>query len=212
VRAHKLELIDVRRAQDFMNRAGMRIIRLPLGELALAYPPRTDRTNSMGGTLLRMDSMRWSSTTRGTSGSAPRSGGGGKSPGSSKSTGGNGSGKRRLRQQSNRCLGDGGHDDRTCDCEGDPRVHERYPGCLARKRWGGGWAWRRSDIDACICAAACNSSEAPGREADALQVKRLEEWRKAGAVVAVVHSVGEVRAVLEENHFDHGQSGTIRRT
>jgi hypothetical protein len=48
VREHKQELIDVRRAQDFMNRAGIRIIRLPLGHLALAYPPRTD-----------MDELRW---------------------------------------------------------------------------------------------------------------------------------------------------------
>jgi hypothetical protein len=48
VREHKQELIDVRRAQDFMNRAGIRIIRLPLGHLALTYPPRTD-----------MDELRW---------------------------------------------------------------------------------------------------------------------------------------------------------
>ncbi len=52
VREHKQELIDVRRAQDFMNRAGIRIIRLPLGHLALAYPPRTD-----------MDELRWAART-----------------------------------------------------------------------------------------------------------------------------------------------------
>lgn len=58
VREHKQELIDVRRAQDFMNRAGIRIIRLPLGHLALAYPPRTDMDElRWAAGMLRMDSM-----------------------------------------------------------------------------------------------------------------------------------------------------------
>jgi hypothetical protein len=35
-----------------MNSAGIRIIRLPLGHLALAYPPRTD-----------MDELQWSAQT-----------------------------------------------------------------------------------------------------------------------------------------------------
>jgi len=58
VREHKQELIDVRRAQEFMNRAGIRIIRLPLGHLALAYRPRTDLDELRWATrVLRMDSM-----------------------------------------------------------------------------------------------------------------------------------------------------------
>jgi hypothetical protein len=58
VREHKQELIDVRRAQDFMNRAGIRIIGLPLGQLALAYPPRTDLHElRWAAGVLRMDSM-----------------------------------------------------------------------------------------------------------------------------------------------------------
>ena len=58
VREHKQQLIDVRRAQDFMNRAGIRIIRLPLGHLALAYPPRTDLDElRWAAGVLRMDSM-----------------------------------------------------------------------------------------------------------------------------------------------------------
>ncbi|MCW5982717.1 MAG: hypothetical protein KIT09_31805 [Bryobacteraceae bacterium] len=58
VREHKQELIDVRRAQGFMNRAGIRIIRLPLGHLALAYPPRTDLDElRWAARNLRMDSM-----------------------------------------------------------------------------------------------------------------------------------------------------------
>ena len=58
VREHKQQLIDVRRAQNFMNRAGIRIIRLPLGHLALAYPPRTDLEElRWAAGVLRMDSM-----------------------------------------------------------------------------------------------------------------------------------------------------------
>jgi hypothetical protein len=58
VREHKQELIDVRRAQDFMNRAGIRIIRLPLGHLALAYPPRTGIDElRWAACVLKMDSM-----------------------------------------------------------------------------------------------------------------------------------------------------------
>jgi hypothetical protein len=58
VREHKQELIDVRRAQEFMNHAGIRIIRLPLGHLALAYPPRTDMDGlRRAAGVLRMDSM-----------------------------------------------------------------------------------------------------------------------------------------------------------
>lgn len=52
VREHKQGLTDVRKAQDFMNRAGIRIIRLPLGHLALAYPPRID-----------MGELRWAAQT-----------------------------------------------------------------------------------------------------------------------------------------------------
>ncbi|MCC6394020.1 MAG: hypothetical protein IT167_25710 [Bryobacterales bacterium] len=58
VRDHKQELIDVRRAQDYMNRAGVRIIRLPLGRLALAYPLRADLDELRAAArILRMDSM-----------------------------------------------------------------------------------------------------------------------------------------------------------
>jgi hypothetical protein len=58
VRQHKQELIDVRRAQAVMNRPGMRSIRLPLGELAVAYPPGADRDEIRWAMrVLRMDSM-----------------------------------------------------------------------------------------------------------------------------------------------------------
>jgi hypothetical protein len=58
VREHKQELIDVRRAQDIMNRPGMRSIRFALGELAVAYPPGADRDEIRWAMhVLRMDSM-----------------------------------------------------------------------------------------------------------------------------------------------------------
>jgi len=58
VREHKQELIGVRRAQEFMHRAGIRIIRLPLGHLALAYPPHTNLYElRWAANVLRMDSM-----------------------------------------------------------------------------------------------------------------------------------------------------------
>ena len=48
VRTHKQDLIDVRKAQAIMNRPGMRCIRLPLGKLAVAYPPKSN-----------IDEIRW---------------------------------------------------------------------------------------------------------------------------------------------------------
>jgi len=58
VREHKQGLTDVRKAQDFMNGGGIRIIRLPLGHMALAYPPRTNLDElRWAAQTLRMDSM-----------------------------------------------------------------------------------------------------------------------------------------------------------
>ena len=56
VRAHRQELIDVRRAQAILNRPGMRSIRLPLGKLAVAYPLKSDIEEIRWAMrLLRMD-------------------------------------------------------------------------------------------------------------------------------------------------------------
>jgi len=58
VREHKPAIIDVRRAQDLMNSAGIRIIHLPLGQPALAYTLGTDLDQIRWAmTVLRMDSM-----------------------------------------------------------------------------------------------------------------------------------------------------------
>lgn len=74
------------------------------------------------------------------------------------------------------------------------------PGCLARKRWGGGMGVAGDpDIDACIRGRSVQLEvKRPGERPTALQAKRLEEWRKAGALAAVVSSVEEVKSLLAE--------------
>ena len=75
------------------------------------------------------------------------------------------------------------------------------PGCLARKRWGGGMGVAGDpDIDACIRGRSLQLEvKRPGEKPTPLQLKRLEEWRQAGALVGVVTSVAATRALLEEN-------------
>jgi hypothetical protein len=58
VRAHRQDLIDVRKAQAIMNRPGMRSIRLPLGHLAVAHPLKADVEEIRWAMrVLRMDSI-----------------------------------------------------------------------------------------------------------------------------------------------------------
>lgn len=77
------------------------------------------------------------------------------------------------------------------------------PGCLARKRWGGGMGVAGDpDIDACIHGRSLQLEvKRPGEKPTPLQVKRLEEWRDAGALTAVVTSVIEVRSLLQDRGF-----------
>jgi hypothetical protein len=58
VRQHKQELVEFRRAYALIECSGVRMIRLPLGELALAYPPRAilDEMRWAAG-VLRLESM-----------------------------------------------------------------------------------------------------------------------------------------------------------
>jgi hypothetical protein len=77
------------------------------------------------------------------------------------------------------------------------------PGCLARKRWGGGMGVAGDpDIDACI-RGRCLQLEVkrPGEKPTPLQMKRLADWQRAGALVGVVSNVGEVREILENISF-----------
>ena len=58
VREHKQPLVDVKKAIALLNATGVRIIRLPLGQLALAYRPGTDLEQIRWAMkVLRMDSM-----------------------------------------------------------------------------------------------------------------------------------------------------------
>ena len=88
------------------------------------------------------------------------------------------------------------------------------PDCLARKRWGGGMGVAGDpDIDACIRGRSLQLEvKRPGEKATPLQLKRLAEWRRAGATVGVVNSVAEVRKLLEDEfHLSSGQIDTSRR-
>ena len=75
------------------------------------------------------------------------------------------------------------------------------PECLARKRWGGGMGVAgEPDIDACLRGRSLQLEvKRPGQKPTPLQLKRLEQWRQAGALVAVVSSVEEVKALLDPN-------------
>jgi len=73
------------------------------------------------------------------------------------------------------------------------------PECVARKRWGSAMGLAGDpDIDACIRGRSVQIEvKRPGGKPTPLQRRRLEEWRRAGAVVGVVDSVGQVRELLE---------------
>jgi hypothetical protein len=75
------------------------------------------------------------------------------------------------------------------------------PGCLARKRWGGGMGVAGDpDIDACLRGRSVQLEvKRPGEKPTPLQLKRLAEWRQAGALVGVVTSVAATKTLLEEN-------------
>jgi hypothetical protein len=58
------------------------------------------------------------------------------------------------------------------------------------------------DIDACLAGRSVQFEvKRPGEDATPLQLKRLEEWRRAGAVAAVVHSVSEAETLLRTENL-----------
>ena len=78
------------------------------------------------------------------------------------------------------------------------RYLNSLPACLARKRWGGGMGYAgEPDIDACVRGRSVQLEvKRFGEDATPLQQKRLEEWSRAGALVGVVRSVADVKALL----------------
>jgi hypothetical protein len=77
------------------------------------------------------------------------------------------------------------------------------PGCLARKRWGGGMgAAGDPDITGCIFGRHFELEvKRPGEQPTALQARRLREWAAAGSLAATVTSVAEVRSLLQERKY-----------
>ena len=75
------------------------------------------------------------------------------------------------------------------------------PGCLARKRWGGGMGVAGDpDITGCIAGRHFEFEvKRSGERPTPLQVKRLGEWADAGAITAVVTSVANVRGLIEQH-------------
>ena len=93
------------------------------------------------------------------------------------------------------------------------RYLNSLPGCLARKRWGGGMGVAgEPDIDACLRGRSLQLEvKRPGEKATPLQLKRLEQWRQAGALTAVVTSVEEVKTLLGAKYIS-GSPGQLDPT
>lgn len=80
------------------------------------------------------------------------------------------------------------------------------PGCVARKRWGGGLGVAGDpDITGCLHGRHFEFEvKRPGEHPTPLQERRLREWVDAGALATTVTSVAEVRALLQEQDFFSG--------
>jgi hypothetical protein len=76
------------------------------------------------------------------------------------------------------------------------------PGCAARKRHGTVFGVAGDpDVYGTINGRHFELEvKQPGNPPTELQLRRIEEWRAAGAAVDVVHSVQEARKVLEGVH------------
>ena len=74
------------------------------------------------------------------------------------------------------------------------------PQCRAEKTWGGGYGNAgKPDITGCLSGRRFELEvKVPGGKPTPLQKITLEQWKEAGAIVAVVHSVDEVKEILKE--------------
>lgn len=72
------------------------------------------------------------------------------------------------------------------------------PSCEARKAHGSVWSTAGDpDIYGCINGRMfLIEVKQPGQEPRTLQVKRLEDWASAGAVVGVAHSLEEAQDII----------------
>ena len=89
------------------------------------------------------------------------------------------------------------------------------PVCVARKRWGGGMGVAgEPDIDACVHGRSLQLEvKRPGQTPTMLQLKRLGEWSAAGAIVGVVVSVDETKALLvKEAMLSHSLHDSDEKT
>jgi hypothetical protein len=73
------------------------------------------------------------------------------------------------------------------------------PATLARKRHGGPFGLAgEPDISACVRGRSVQIElKQPGEKPTEMQMRRLDEWRRAGAVAFWATSLAEVRSALE---------------
>lgn len=76
---------------------------------------------------------------------------------------------------------------------------KNLPNCEARKAHGSVWSVAGDpDIYGCINGRMfLLEVKQPGRRPTVLQEKRLREWRGAGAIVGVAHSLEEAQTIVE---------------
>ena len=80
------------------------------------------------------------------------------------------------------------------------RYLNSLPQCRAEKTWGGGYGNAgKPDITGCLKGRRFELEvKKPGGKPTPLQKVTLEQWKEAGAIVAVVHSVDEVKEIMKE--------------
>jgi hypothetical protein len=74
-----------------------------------------------------------------------------------------------------------------------------YPGAVVRKRHGTVYS-TAGDPDLMILYLGVHIEcelKRPGEQPTQIQIHRLQQWANAGAITAVVHSVAEMRQVLQ---------------
>lgn len=74
------------------------------------------------------------------------------------------------------------------------------PRCRAEKTWGGGYGNAgKPDITGCLNGRRFELEvKVPGGKLTPLQKVTLGQWKEAGAITGVVHSVDEVKEILKE--------------